>query len=195
MAAEQGLQKEDIEALAYKTGTLLEQFVRYCEQQGQHQTAMAERLQYAIGSVPEQMKQSADKVFSALPQTVAAQLDSGLSEPIKGYQRRLEQSGEQLQERVGQLTRQLTQLESFSRRLVWKVAAVVIAALLVAVIGGAMAVSYYRDQIRQSQLSADLLRMYNQADVTLCGERLCANVDKSGQKYGDRGQYQPVRLR
>ena len=32
MAAEQGLQKEDIEALAYKTGTLLEQFVRYCEQ-------------------------------------------------------------------------------------------------------------------------------------------------------------------
>lgn len=195
MAAEQGLQKEDIEALAYKTGTLLEQFVRYCEQQGQHQTAMAERLQYAIGSVPEQMKQSADKVFSALPQTVAAQLDSGLSEPIKGYQRRLEQSGEQLQERVGQLTRQLTQLESFSRRLVWKVTAVVIAALLVAVIGGAMAVSYYRDQIRQSQLSADLLRMYNQADVTLCGERLCANVDKSGQKYGDRGQYQPVRLR
>lgn len=195
MGAEQGLQKEDIEALAYKTGTLLEQFVRYCEQQGQHQTAMAERLQYAIGSVPEQMKQSADKVFSALPQTVAAQLDSGLSEPIKGYQRRLEQSGEQLQERVGQLTRQLTQLESFSRRLVWKVAAVVIAALLVAVIGGAMAVSYYRDQIRQSQLSADLLRMYNQADVTLCGERLCANVDKSGQKYGDRGQYQPVRLR
>ena len=156
---------------------------------------MAERLQYAIGSVPEQMKQSADKVFSALPQTVAAQLDSGLSEPIKGYQRRLEQSGEQLQERVGQLTRQLTQLESFSRRLVWKVTAVVIAALLVAVIGGAMAVSYYRDQIRQSQLSADLLRMYNQADVTLCGERLCANVDKSGQKYGDRGQYQPVRLR
>lgn len=195
MAAEQGLQKEDIEALAYKTGTLLEQFVRYCEQQGQHQTAMSERLKLVIASVPEQMKQSADKVFSALPQTVAAQLDSGLSEPIKGYQRRLEQSGEQLQERVGQLTRQLTQLESFSRRLVWKVTAVVIAALLVAVIGGAMAVSYYRDQIRQSQLSADLLRMYNQADVTLCGERLCANVDKSGQKYGDRGQYQPVRLR
>lgn len=195
MAAEQGLQKEDIEALAYKTGTLLEQFVRYCEQQGQHQTAMAERLQYAIGSVPEQMKQSADKVFSTLPQTVAAQLDNGLSVPIKGYERRLEQSGEQLQERVLQLTKQLAQLESFSRRLVWKVAAVVIAALLVAVIGGAMAVSYYHDEIRQSQLSVELLRAYNEADVTLCGGHLCANVDKAGQKYGERGQYQPVRVR
>ena len=195
MAAEQGLQKEDIEALAYKTGALLEQFVRYCEQQGQHQTAMAERLQYAIGSVPEQMKQSADKVFSALPQTVAAQLDSGLSAPIKGYERRLEQSGEQLQERVGQLTKQLAQLESFSRRLVWKVTAVVIAALLVAVVGGATAVSYYRDQIKQSQLSAELLHAYNQADVTLCDGQLCANVDKAAQKYGERGQYQPVRLR
>lgn len=195
MSAEQGMQKEDIEALAFKTGALLEQFVRYCEQQGQHQTAMAERLQYAIGSVPEQMKQSADKLFSTLPQTVMVQLDSGLSAPIKGYERKLQQSGEQLQERVGQLTRQLAQLESFSRRLLWKVAAVVIAALLVAVIGGATAVSYYRDQIKQSQLSADLLHAYNQADVTLCDGRLCANIDKVGQKYGEHGQYQPVRLR
>lgn len=195
MSAGQGMQKEDIEALALKTGALLEQFVRYCEQQGQHQTAMSERLKLAIASVPEQMKQSADKVFSTLPQTVTTQLDSGLSAPIKNYERKLEQSGAQLQERVAQLTRQLAQLESFSRRLVWKVAAVVIAALLVAVIGGATAVSYYRDQIKQSQLSADLLHAYNQADVTLCGGQLCANVDKAGQKYGEHGQYQPVRSR
>jgi hypothetical protein len=156
---------------------------------------MAERLQYAIGSVPEQMKQSADRLFSTLPQTVMVQLDSGLSAPIKSYERKLQQSGEQLQERVGQLTKQLAQLESFSRRLVWKIAAVVIAALLVAVVGGATAVSYYRDQIKQSQLSADLLHAYNQADVTLCDGQLCANIDKSGQKYGEHGQYQPVRLR
>ncbi|BDU19836.1 relaxation protein [Dyella sp. GSA-30] len=195
MSAEEGMQKEDIEALAFKTGALLEQFVRYCEQQGQHQTAMAERLQYAIGSVPEQMKQSADKLFSTLPQTVMVQLDSGLSAPIKNYERKLQQSSEQLQERVGQLTRQLAQLESFSRRLVWKVAALVIAALLVAVVGGATAVSYYRDQIKQSQLSADLLHAYNQADVTLCDGQLCANIDKARQKYGEHGQYQPVRLR
>jgi len=195
MSAEPGAQKEDIEALVFKTGALLEQFVRFCEQQGQHQTAMAQRLQHAVGSVPEQMRVSADKLFSTLPQTVTAQLDSGLSGPIKNYERKLEQSGEQLRERVAQLTQQLTQLESFSRRLMWKVAAMVIAALLVAVIGGASAVSYYRDQIRQNQLSAELLHAYNQADVTLCGGQLCANVDKAGQKYGDHGQYQPVRLR
>jgi hypothetical protein len=195
MSAGQGVQKEDIEALVFKTGALLEQFVRYCEQQGQHQTALAERLQLVIASAPEQMKQSADRVFSTLPHTVTAQLDSGLSAPIKHYERKLEQSGAQLQERVAQLTRQLTQLESFSRRLVWKVAAVVIAALLVAIIGGATAVSYYRDQIRQSQLSAELLHAYNQADVTLCNGQLCANVDKAGQKYGEHGEYQPVHLR
>ncbi len=195
MAGEQGMGKEDVEALAYKTGALLEQFVRYCEQQGQHQTAMAERLQYAIASVPEQMKQSADKVFSALPQTVTAQVEDGLNLPLKGYERKLEASAGQLQERVGQLTKQLAQLESFSRHLVWKIAAVVIAALLVAVIGGATAVSYYRDQIKQSQLTAELLHAYNQADVTLCDGHLCANVDKGGQKYGDHSQYQPVRPR
>jgi hypothetical protein len=195
MAVEQGMGKEDVEALAYKTGALLEQFVRYCEQQGQHQTAMAERLQYAIGSVPEQMKQSADKVFSVLPQTITAHVENGLSVPIKGYERKLEESAGQLQERVGQLTRQLARLELFSRRLVWKVAAMVIAALLVAVIGGATAVSYYRDQIKQSQITAELLHAYNQADVTLCDGHLCANVDNRGQKYGERGQYQPVRPR
>lgn len=195
MAAEQGMQKEDIEALAYKTGALLEQFVRYCEQQGQHQTAMAERLQHAISSVPEQMKLSANTLFSTLPQAVTTQVENGLGAPIKSYERKLEQSAGQLQERVGQLTKQLAQLESFSRRLVWKVAAVVIAALLVAVVGGAMAVSYYHDEIKQSQISAELLHAYNQADVTLCDGHLCANVDKAGQKYGERGQYQPVRSR
>ncbi len=33
------------------------------------------------------------------------------------------------------------------------------------------------------------------ADVTLCGERLCANVERDGPRYGDRGQYVPVRPR
>jgi hypothetical protein len=37
-----------------------------------------------------------------------------------------------------------------------------------------------------------LLQAYNRADVTLCGGRLCANVETRGRRYGERGQYVPV---
>jgi antitoxin (DNA-binding transcriptional repressor) of toxin-antitoxin stability system len=52
---------------------------------------------------------------------------------------------------------------------------------------------HYASVIRDNQLSAELLRAYNGADVTLCDHgRLCANVDIRARRYGERGQYLPV---
>ncbi|HEX7817560.1 relaxation protein [Dyella sp.] len=193
--SEQGESRDDAEALIFKAGVLLEQFARYCEQQGQHQTVLAERLQYAVTHAPDQLRQSAERVFASVPQSVSAQVDAGLGASMRNYEGRIAQAATQLQERSAALTRQLSQMEAFGRRLIWKVSAAVIAALLVAVIGGAVTLSYYREQVHANQLSAELLRAYNQADVTICGAQLCANVEKNGQKYGDKGQYLPIRAR
>jgi hypothetical protein len=52
-------------------------------------------------------------------------------------------------------------------------------------LGGAIWLSmyytvYYAGIIRDNQISADLLKAYNQADVMLCDGRLCAKI---GKKY------------
>ena len=57
------------------------------------------------------------------------------------------------------------------------------------------AVNGLYDEVRRYQLSAELLKAYDAADVTLCDGKLCANVDPKGAKSGDEGQYRPVRNR
>lgn len=52
-----------------------------------------------------------------------------------------------------------------------------------------------RAEVERHRIEAALLRAYNRADVTLCGERLCANIDERGARFGERGQYRPVEAR
>jgi len=52
-----------------------------------------------------------------------------------------------------------------------------------------------RDEVRRNAIETALPRAYNQADVTLCGGRLCANIDESAQRFGDRKQYPRVKPR
>ncbi|RXD62645.1 relaxation protein, partial [Xanthomonas perforans] len=74
-------------------------------------------------------------------------------------------------------------------------AAVVLGGLLLLLGGGGWLLTQYRQEIRDNRLRAELLRAYNGADVMLCGDRLCANVDTKGAAYGDRRQYRPVKPR
>jgi hypothetical protein len=54
---------------------------------------------------------------------------------------------------------------------------------------------HYADVIKQNQMSADLVTLYNHADVTICDGRLCANVDPKGKRYGQHGEYATVKER
>ena len=45
------------------------------------------------------------------------------------------------------------------------------------------------------EVDAELGRIISQADVTKCGERLCANLETMGKRYGDNNQYRPVKKR
>ena len=52
---------------------------------------------------------------------------------------------------------------------------------------------HYTKVIEDNQITADLMRAFNRADVVLCEKnQLCANVDTKGKRYGDHKQYFPV---
>ena len=77
----------------------------------------------------------------------------------------------------------------------WQCVAIV-SLLGVVLVGGAVWLStHYIRVIDQNRLSADLLKAYNRADVTLCDGSLCARVDTKGRRWGEKGEYMPVRAR
>lgn len=52
-----------------------------------------------------------------------------------------------------------------------------------------------REEVARLRVEATLVRAINQADVTLCDGRLCANVEVKGKRFGERKQYRVVKLR
>jgi hypothetical protein len=104
----------------------------------------------------------------------------GLGQPLADCEQRLGKAADGARDATQVLAGAFQRVESLHRHLIWKVSAVVLAALAL-VLGGAIWLSgYYAGVIRDNQISAELLKAYNAADVTLCDGRLCARV---GKKY------------
>lgn len=168
-----------------KIAALMEQFDRRCQQ-----TSL--ELRQLTQQVPGVVRQSADEQLRRIPGEVMSSVRSGIEQPVSAYEQRLLKASEQLQQASRSLTTQIQRAEMLHRQLVWKVAGITLASLVLLLAGGGWLSKHYYEEIRQNQISADLLKAYNRADVTLCGGRLCAKVDRKDKRYGE---YVPVRPR
>ncbi|MGO4779888.1 relaxation protein, partial [Lysobacter sp. 2RAB21] len=116
----------------------------------------------------------------------------GIEQPVAAYEQRLHEAGGLLQSGSQALAMQLQRMERLHKQLVWKVAGITLGSLVLLLSGGAWLSKHYYDEIRRNQISADLLKAYNQADVTLCGGRLCAKLENGGKQ---RSEYVLVKSR
>ncbi|WP_166749131.1 relaxation protein [Xanthomonas cannabis] len=181
--------------LASKTAALMEQFERRCAELEQLQRRLAQQLEQVAQSLPNVVTRSAEQTLHRVPDTLIRSIQQGLDQPVAGFEKRLQQAGGLIGEGAQSLSDQLKRIERGQRLLLWKGAAVVLGSLLLLLVGGGWLLSQYRQEIRDNQLRAELLRAYNAADVVLCGDRLCANVETKGAAYGDRRQYRPIKAR
>ena len=189
------MQQDELMGLVSKTAALMEQFERRCEEIEQHQRAVYQQLQQLAQQVPGVVRQSADESLRNLPGAVMGKLESGLSQPVGAYERRLQDAGGLLQEGSQSLAAQLKRMEWLHKQLIWKVVGAALGSVLLLLAGGGWLLWQYRNDINENRVTADLLRAYNQADVTLCDDQLCANVDPKGKTFGDKKQYRPVQAR
>ena len=127
-----------------------------------------------------------------IPSEVMGSVRTGIERPVAAYEKRLHEAGGLLQTGSQALATQLQRMERLHKQLVWKVAGITLGSLMLLLAGGAWLSKHYYDEIRKNQVSADLLKAYNQADVTLCDGRLCAKVDKRGKR---QGEYVPIESR
>lgn len=174
----------------------MEQFERRCSEIEQSQQALTTRLSALAEQIPNAVRESTDQHWQKISDDVTGNAREGMEHAVSGYERNLNQSGAAIQSQASTLKAEIQRLEEFHRHLIWKVAAVVLGSIILLAGGGLYLSTHYRKVIAQNQLSAKLLQAYNRADVTFCGDKLCANVDTQGKAYksGDK-KYHLIKAR
>lgn len=172
------MNEEAAAVLVSKIAALVEQFDRRCEQTGRE-------LRQLTQQIPNMVRQSADEQMRRIPNEVMGSVRGGIEQPVAAYEQRLHEAGELLQSGSQALAVQLQRMERLHKQLVWKVIGITLGSLLVLLASGALLSKHYYGEIRKHQISADLLKAYNQADVKVCDGRLCARVEKKNKRYGE----------
>lgn len=189
------MNQDNLTAMISQTALLMEQFERRCNDVGEHVQAVMRDMDALTGQLPAVVRQSADASLKTLPTQVMQQARSGLEQAAQGYQERLRSSGEDVATSTRVLATQIQRMQQLHRHLIWKVVGATTLCLALLLAGGVWLSMHYAKVIEQNQLSAQLMKAYNEADVTLCGGQLCAHVDTTARRYGEHKQYVPVRSR
>lgn len=190
------MQQEQLTALIDKTATLMVQYERRGAAINSRLQALSDALEGLTQQFPAVVKTSADDMLQTLPAGLVSVVRDCLGQSMGDYRKRLDAAGQHVERTSQALAEQMSRLQRLHRQLIWKTMGAVVFTLTLLLAGGAWLSLHYTRVIRDNQLSAELLKAYNGADVTLCGKgNLCANVDTRGTRYGEHRQYLSVRPR
>lgn len=186
---ELGMLIAQMAALASQMTASLERFEQRCDRVEQRQDALAQQQSVAF-------IQKADDLLETVSGRVSSTAREGLEPVVADFRHSLRRSATEIVESTNALTQQIVELKRPVRHVMWKLSGVVILTMALLLTGGIWLTMHYTQLIRDSQLSAELLKAYNGADVRVCGEsQLCANVDVHGSRIGDHKQYFVVKSR
>lgn len=189
------MQTRDATSLVAGISALMERFERRTQQIEDSLQTSRYHLQQLTQQVPGVIRQATDAEVQKLQGAVMGSIEAGIQQPVSAYEQRLQTASRQLQQASQVLSDRILALQALHRHLIWKIAVVTMSSLALILFGGSWLSKHYYDEIRRYQLSAELLKAYGAADVTLCDGKLCVNVDAKSEKFGDAGQYRIARDR
>lgn len=180
------IEKEELNELLVKTAALMSVFQQECQ-----------RITSELGGTNQgfnrQIKDSLSEQRSDLNKTVVATVDSNLKQSLDNYQQSLKKAGVSLNQYTQKFDQELSQILKKNKNLVWVAWLVTFFSLILLLVGGGWLIVQYKEKIETNQVSADLMKAYNQADVSLCDGRLCVKLENiTPKKYG---QYSLVKNR
>ncbi|KRG70157.1 relaxation protein [Pseudoxanthomonas dokdonensis] len=188
------MQQTSLMDLVASVNQLMEAYRRQMEQGRQEQQDSLQQLKKLQQALPTVVQQASEQQLGQMTARVQQQIEHGVAQAVAQLNQQLANSGQRIEQlnRSAQATAQ--SLQRSTRRMWLAMMGLGLASLVVLVSGIGLS-RHYAKQIQDQQLSAELLRAYNQADVNLCEGRLCANVDQDGKRYGEQRQYRPVKAR
>lgn len=190
------MQQDELTALIDKTATLMVQYERRGAGIDTRLQALGDTLQGLAQQLPGVVRASVQDLLQSLPGEMASTVREGLGHAMGEYRQSLRTASGEVEKASQALAGQISHLQRLHRQLIWKTVGTSMITLALLLAGGAWLSMHYARVIKDNQLSAELMKAYNGADVVLCGDGgLCANVDGKGARYGDHRQYLPIRPR
>ena len=193
-ASRQTLQ-ETIEAIAILSATLQQRegsLHKLVQQQLQ-------LLQEAVTNADQRVNRVVENALPRLTQLTNQALAQTLGPAAERFNRKLASADQTLHQATQRYAQAQQSLETTAARRIWMAS---IAMLAAGVIGlGVAGYALYSSkatlaQAAQRRSEIAYLDRIGRADLVPCGEdRLCANVEKKGKRYGDQGQYRVIGLR
>ncbi len=186
------MDQNELSTLISQTAQLMEQFDRRCAHAGDGLQALMRQMDALMRQLPAVVSQSADASLKTLPARGLHTTEAGLEQAAQSYRERLNASGQEIADSTRVLSGKIRRLEKLHRHLVWKTVGATMICFALLLAGGVWLSMHYTKVIERNQLSAQLMKAYNEADVTLCDGRLCAHVDAKAKHFGAQRQYVPV---
>lgn len=184
------MQTQELKEVIVQAAGLLEYFKREAETSGQVTREAAERLAQAAELGPMLLRQAADQAFAQVSGDATRAVRDGVQAPLEAFERRMLDNDNRIAAATHEFSKAATRLDTLQRRLLL---AAGITALAIALVVAATATVLWqmKEEIRRNQIRIELLRAYNQADVKLCGDRLCARIDDNAKREGDYQRVAP----
>lgn len=170
----------------------LDQRSQSAVQQVEQAGARLEQRAHRLGSSSAEFTR---EVSSALQRQAGEFLGKGVGDSIGEFNSQLSSCARAASAAARTLETERQALSRERRTWLWLGSGALLVGSTLAVVSSFYAVVTSREEIERNQIAADLLRAYDRADVTLCGDRLCANVEDGAARHGADSQYRLVKWR
>jgi len=188
------MQHEDLMQISVRIAKFLEHVGRQSQETNRANLETSQQLERVVNAAPDILRRSIDATLGKITEGVVGVASRGLDDPMDRFNRKMVESDNRLTGLTHNLAGVVQRQEALVNKLLIAVVSVALAMLLT-VAGGVWLGLKYKDEIKRNQISADLLKAYNKADVQVCDGRLCVRVDKGAKKYGAKGEYVRVKSR
>ncbi|MCC5045553.1 MULTISPECIES: hypothetical protein [Xanthomonas] len=187
--------KESIQALAAMIGTLqrrehaLDDLVR----------EQLQLLQSAVNSADQRVNRVVENALPRLTQLSNQALTQTLEPAAERFNKKMANAEQAVQQATQRYAHAQRSLETTTMRRMWIASiALLVAGVISVVVAGYALYSTKAAVAEAAKLRAEItfLDRVARANLVACGkDRLCAEIDKKGARYGDRGQYRLINLR
>ncbi|MBB4132762.1 ABC-type transporter Mla subunit MlaD [Xanthomonas campestris] len=156
-------------------------------------------LQSAVSHTDQRINRVLENALPRLTQLSHQALEQTLEPAATRFNKQMADAGQTLQQASQRYAQAQRSLETAAQRRIWiGFSAMVVGAIMAA--GGAsyavMAAKPILAEAAQRRAEIAYLDRVIRADLVPCGkDRLCAEVEKKGPRYGERGQYRVIVLR
>ena len=182
---------EGTKKAAMQVAAMLERLLRMSDSMDARHKQTAEQQERTVQALPGVLREAAEQTLGEIATDAASTTRMALVAPVAEAAQRAADHERLMRASTDAMLQTQRKLAGVVHKAMWVVAGV-LAILLPVLALGAYLGWHYKQVIAKHQIEADVLRVYNQADMRLCGERLCARVDRADKRYGD---YVPVKLR